>query len=157
MLGSLTAWEAGTARQTANYVRYAIRPRACKTRSTSPNLKYRQSPLLRPIESLLCCLYNSLTLQKMEPASSAPASNGDIMEEVGTGKDAGKLKQAPSTSAAAAALDAMRAYRACLHCRSRKTKCNLDVNGGKPVSVTLHVLRLPSARQSCRHEFLTCR
>lgn len=31
--------------------------------------------------------------------------------------------------------DVMRAYRACLHCRSRKTKCNLDANNGKPVCV----------------------
>lgn len=29
--------------------------------------------------------------------------------------------------------DAMRAYRACLHCRNRKSKCDLDPNGGKPV------------------------
>ncbi|KAH7305103.1 hypothetical protein BKA65DRAFT_416023, partial [Rhexocercosporidium sp. MPI-PUGE-AT-0058] len=26
----------------------------------------------------------------------------------------------------------MRAYRACLHCRNRKSKCDLDPNGGKP-------------------------
>lgn len=29
--------------------------------------------------------------------------------------------------------DPMRAYRACLHCRGRKTKCNLEANGGRPV------------------------
>jgi len=31
-------------------------------------------------------------------------------------------------------LDTMRAYRACLNCRSRKSKCDLDSNGGRPVS-----------------------
>ena len=30
-------------------------------------------------------------------------------------------------------LDQMRAYRACLNCRNRKSKCDLDVNGGRPV------------------------
>ncbi|PBP16990.1 C6 zinc finger domain-containing protein [Diplocarpon rosae] len=29
-------------------------------------------------------------------------------------------------------LDTMRAYRACLHCRNRKSKCDLDPNQGKP-------------------------
>ncbi|CAL3971231.1 unnamed protein product [Diplocarpon coronariae] len=29
-------------------------------------------------------------------------------------------------------LDAMRAYRACLHCRNRKSKCDLDPNQGRP-------------------------
>jgi hypothetical protein len=33
--------------------------------------------------------------------------------------------------------DPMRAYRACLHCRSRKTKCTLDMNGGRPVSIDI--------------------
>jgi hypothetical protein len=31
-------------------------------------------------------------------------------------------------------LDTMRAYRACLNCRNRKSKCDLDLNGGRPVS-----------------------
>jgi hypothetical protein len=31
-------------------------------------------------------------------------------------------------------LDTMRAYRACLNCRNRKSKCDLDINGGRPVS-----------------------
>ncbi|KAI6248148.1 hypothetical protein HI914_03754 [Erysiphe necator] len=31
-----------------------------------------------------------------------------------------------------APLDTMRAYRACLNCRSRKSKCDLDINQGKP-------------------------
>lgn len=29
-------------------------------------------------------------------------------------------------------LDTMRAYRACLNCRNRKSKCDLDLNGGRP-------------------------
>ena len=33
-------------------------------------------------------------------------------------------------------LDTMRAYRACLNCRNRKSKCDLDINGGRPVSVS---------------------
>jgi hypothetical protein len=32
-------------------------------------------------------------------------------------------------------LDNMRAYRACLNCRNRKSKCDLDINGGRPVSL----------------------
>lgn len=32
-------------------------------------------------------------------------------------------------------LDTMRAYRACLNCRGRKSKCDLDVNQGRPVSL----------------------
>ncbi|POS85261.1 hypothetical protein EPUL_003434 [Erysiphe pulchra] len=31
-----------------------------------------------------------------------------------------------------APLDTMRAYRACLNCRNRKSKCDLDINQGKP-------------------------
>lgn len=31
-------------------------------------------------------------------------------------------------------LDTMRAYRACLHCRNRKSKCDLESNQGRPVS-----------------------
>lgn len=31
-------------------------------------------------------------------------------------------------------LDTMRAYRACLNCRNRKSKCDLDINQGRPVS-----------------------
>jgi hypothetical protein len=43
---------------------------------------------------------------------------------------------APSQSAApVSAPDPMRAYRACIHCRNRKTKCTLDLNGGRPVSL----------------------
>ena len=34
-------------------------------------------------------------------------------------------------------LDTMRAYRACLNCRNRKSKCDLDLNGGKPVSAII--------------------
>ncbi|KAM3072642.1 hypothetical protein ACMFMF_006981 [Clarireedia jacksonii] len=29
-------------------------------------------------------------------------------------------------------LDSMRAYRACLNCRNRKSKCDLDINAGRP-------------------------
>lgn len=31
-------------------------------------------------------------------------------------------------------LDQMRAYRACLNCRNRKSRCDLDINQGRPVS-----------------------
>lgn len=34
-------------------------------------------------------------------------------------------------------LDQMRAYRACLNCRNRKSKCDLDINQGRPVSTLL--------------------
>jgi hypothetical protein len=40
----------------------------------------------------------------------------------------------PASSRPHPASDPMRAYRACLNCRNRKSKCDLDVNGGRPVS-----------------------
>jgi hypothetical protein len=83
---------------------------------------------------LLVCL--SLFLCFFCSMASAVAALAGGTEEGGAETEADELQHNPSTSAGAAALDAMRAYRACLHCRSRKTKCNLDVNGGKPVSVT---------------------
>lgn len=42
---------------------------------------------------------------------------------------------ASQSGKSSAASDPMRAYRACLHCRGRKTKCNLEANGGRPVSL----------------------
>jgi hypothetical protein len=30
-------------------------------------------------------------------------------------------------------VDPMRAYRACLNCRGRKSRCDLDINNGRPV------------------------
>ena len=41
----------------------------------------------------------------------------------------------PRMPAMAMPEDPMRAYRACLHCRGRKTKCNLEANGGRPVGL----------------------
>lgn len=40
----------------------------------------------------------------------------------------------PPSRPAPLPLDQMRAYRACLNCRNRKSKCDLDINGGRPVS-----------------------
>lgn len=45
-------------------------------------------------------------------------------------------------------LDSMRAYRACLNCRNRKSKCDLDPNGGKPVS---RIISLPSMVFAIEH------
>lgn len=42
--------------------------------------------------------------------------------------------QAPPSRPPPPPLDTMRAYRACLNCRNRKSKCDLDINGGRPVS-----------------------
>ncbi|RDW91616.1 hypothetical protein BP5796_02781 [Coleophoma crateriformis] len=39
---------------------------------------------------------------------------------------------AVSTRPSAPPLDQMRAYRACLNCRNRKSKCDLDFNNGRP-------------------------
>lgn len=39
-------------------------------------------------------------------------------------------------------VDTMRAYRACLNCRNRKSKCDLDPNGGRPVSVVFCCLKI---------------
>ena len=46
---------------------------------------------------------------------------------------------APSSARDLKPLDQMRAYRACLNCRSRKSKCDLDINGGSPVSLPIFV------------------
>lgn len=37
-------------------------------------------------------------------------------------------------------LESMRAYRACLNCRSRKSKCYLEANGGRPVSSNYSII-----------------
>lgn len=47
--------------------------------------------------------------------------------------DAANASSQPAAPVGAS--DSMRAYRACIHCRNRKTKCTLDINGGRPVSV----------------------
>ncbi len=49
----------------------------------------------------------------------------------------GFTQNQPRATAPLPPLESMRAYRACLHCRSRKTKCTLDANGGRPVSLCL--------------------
>lgn len=51
--------------------------------------------------------------------------------------------------------DPMRAYRACLNCRGRKSKCDLDFNNGRPVSlsyphISLGLMRLLTTGQPCR-------
>ncbi|KAE8452940.1 hypothetical protein EG329_012127 [Mollisiaceae sp. DMI_Dod_QoI] len=40
--------------------------------------------------------------------------------------------QAPLSRPPPPPLDTMRAYRACLNCRNRKSKCDLDINQGRP-------------------------
>lgn len=82
----------------------------------------------------------------IEPASTAtspPNNNGGTGQSFNAngkrpldemdGGNAGSAGAAKPTSDP----DVMRAYRACLHCRSRKTKCNLDANNGKPVCISL--------------------
>jgi hypothetical protein len=59
---------------------------------------------------------------------AAPAPNagiGSVAHAVG----------APPSRPPQPPLDNMRAYRACLNCRNRKSKCDLDINGGRPVSL----------------------
>ena len=53
------------------------------------------------------------------------------------GGNAGSAGAAAGAAKPTSDPDVMRAYRACLHCRSRKTKCNLDANNGKPVCISL--------------------
>lgn len=63
------------------------------------------------------------------PPQLMQASQGDP-------SNANASNQQESPSRTAPPLDTMRAYRACLNCRSRKSKCDLDINGGKIVSTT---------------------
>jgi hypothetical protein len=72
---------------------------------------------------------------RMSPAAGQLDSNADIMTRP-------QPTQAPQTQdplrrPPAPPLDTMRAYRACLNCRNRKSKCDLDINGGRPVSSAL--------------------
>ncbi|TVY48315.1 hypothetical protein LOCC1_G001964 [Lachnellula occidentalis] len=45
------------------------------------------------------------------------------------------MPQLTSTRPPPPPLDTMRAYRACLNCRNRKSKCDLDVNQGRPAAL----------------------
>lgn len=58
------------------------------------------------------------------PTNAAMATNG--MSGVGGPPTSNKRPPPPP-------LDTMRAYRACLNCRGRKSKCDLDINQGRPV------------------------
>lgn len=60
----------------------------------------------------------------------------------GSGRDSGGNGGTPAATAAGGnkrppppPLDTMRAYRACLNCRGRKSKCDLDINQGRPVGL----------------------
>jgi len=70
-----------------------------------------------------------------------PSSNASITREPTMGNLMNPVSTDMSTTGTATPvkkvpppLDTMRAYRACLNCRSRKSKCDLDINGGRPVS-----------------------
>lgn len=70
----------------------------------------------------------------MVDTSSKPSS--EERDEKESSKADGAATDKPASTAPV--VDPMRAYRACLHCRSRKTKCNLDANGGRPVCCFLY-------------------
>lgn len=64
----------------------------------------------------------------MHPSTpQAPSSNADPMRSQQPPQNTPSRPPPPP-------LDTMRAYRACLNCRNRKSKCDLDINQGRPVS-----------------------
>jgi hypothetical protein len=86
----------------------------------------------------------SLTADPTAMAAPPPQSHD------GTGRDAsnhtsispntanampGDASKADGTAVPArpGVVDPMRAYRACLNCRGRKSRCDLDINNGRPV------------------------
>lgn len=63
------------------------------------------------------------------------AEKGKQADERDNGTGSGSANgSANEAGTARAPPDAMRAYRACLNCRNRKSKCDLDGNAGRPVS-----------------------
>ena len=65
----------------------------------------------------------------VSPSAHAPkAAPGETGGEMMSGRTAQGSKRPPPPP-----LDTMRAYRACLNCRGRKSKCDLDINQGRPV------------------------
>lgn len=68
------------------------------------------------------------------PATGLQDSNADIMGRPQL-PQAPQPTQDPPRRPPPPPLDTMRAYRACLNCRNRKSKCDLDINGGRPVSL----------------------
>lgn len=94
------------------------------TSSHPSNAMSGQIPILPPLA------VSSLTNPNMPPlmhipipTSQGPTSNADPV-----------LQYAAPARPPPPPLDTMRAYRACLNCRNRKSKCDLDSNHGRPVS-----------------------
>ncbi|KAG4443349.1 hypothetical protein IFR05_001138 [Cadophora sp. M221] len=68
------------------------------------------------------------------PSQPHPQAGGSGHAEGGIGQSAAQSNTQTNVTPQPTEkpFDAMRAYRACLHCRNRKSKCDLDPNGGKP-------------------------
>ena len=92
--------------------------------------------ILPPIGNVTSMSSNNGMAPGTSPVTSQQHSNADI-----TIMGRPQLPQAPQLEEdlprrpPPPPLDTMRAYRACLNCRNRKSKCDLDINGGRPVSV----------------------
>jgi len=88
-------------------------------------------------------------LQKLSPIAVGHASQSTAVTPSihGAEKVQGTMAEDSMAGGAAATsakrppppLDTMRAYRACLNCRGRKSKCDLDINQGRPVCL-VHLL-----------------
>ncbi|KAL2073889.1 hypothetical protein VTL71DRAFT_11215 [Oculimacula yallundae] len=76
------------------------------------------NPMLPPLGAPGNPISNSSIPNMSAPNTMSPLMNGPSSQVQG----------GPSQPP----VDAMRAYRACLHCRNRKSKCDLDPNGGRP-------------------------
>ncbi|TAQ86504.1 hypothetical protein B7494_g5176 [Chlorociboria aeruginascens] len=67
----------------------------------------------------------TMTMTSMNPSMrEAPKTDQPMGNE--------NMPQVLTTRPSAPPLDTMRAYRACLNCRNRKSKCDLDINSGRP-------------------------
>jgi len=79
--------------------------------------------------------HNALPHAGIGNITSAPSMGINVMNPIQGQSSTGPQsipQQAPARPLPPP-LDTMRAYRACLNCRSRKSKCDLDINGGRPV------------------------
>ncbi|RDL37968.1 uncharacterized protein BP5553_05401 [Venustampulla echinocandica] len=74
------------------------------------------------------------SLPPLMESGAASASNADGPTQPQQHQDQGQSQhqQPDSSRPLPPPLDTMRAYRACLNCRNRKSKCDLDANQGRP-------------------------
>lgn len=115
----------------------AVSRRPTRESSVQPTIMSAPHNILPPLGTNNVSLMNPSTPQDQ-------SSNADPMRSQQTPQNA--------SSRPPPALDTMRAYRACLNCRNRKSKCDLDLNQGKPVSIYF-VKHMADGSEKCNFIF----